>query len=253
MLAKRIIPCLDVKEGRVVKGTKFVNLKDAGDPVEQAIYYDQQGADELCFLDITASHEKRYIMINVVRKVADKINIPFTVGGGINDPEHIREILTAGADKVSINTAAVNDPDLIKIASDNGAKWVGNPDTQDIVAEIKKLEPAGIDVVLECAGQQETIDQAVEVLRPGGRLVLVGIPREPRISFSIDKLRRKEITVINTRRQNECTQKAVDLISSGQANLDFMITHNFTTAQATEGFELVAGYKDGVVKAFINF
>ena len=141
----------------------------------------------------------------------------------------------------------------IKIASDNGAKWVGNPDTQDIVAEIKKLEPAGIDVVLECAGQQETIDQAVEVLRPGGRLVLVGIPREPRISFSIDKLRRKEITVINTRRQNECTQKAVDLISSGQANLDFMITHNFTTAQATEGFELVAGYKDGVVKAFINF
>jgi len=118
MLAKRIIPCLDVKEGRVVKGRRFVELKDAGDPVEQAIFYDKEGADELVFLDITASHEKRYIMLEVVRKVAESIFIPFTVGGGINDLETIREILAAGADKVSINTAAVNDPQLIKQASD---------------------------------------------------------------------------------------------------------------------------------------
>lgn len=144
-------------------------------------------------------------------------------------------------------------PERIKTASENGAKWVGNPDSQDIIAELSKLEPAGIDIAFECAGWQETIDQAVEALRPGGKLVLVGIPRESRVSFSIDKLRRKEITVINVRRQNECTQKAVDLISSGQANLDFMITHKFAIEQATEGFELVAGYKDGVIKAFINF
>lgn len=90
MLGKRIIPCLDVKEGRVVKGTKFVDLRDAGDPVEQAVFYDSEGADELVFLDITASHEKRYIMLDVVMKVAEKIFIPFTVGGGINDMETIR-------------------------------------------------------------------------------------------------------------------------------------------------------------------
>jgi len=113
MLSKRIIPCLDVTEGRVVKGTKFVNLKDAGDPVELAAYYDKEGADELVFLDITASSDKRYIMLDVVRKTAEKIFIPFTVGGGIVDVETMRKILAAGADKVSINTAAVNDPNLI--------------------------------------------------------------------------------------------------------------------------------------------
>jgi cyclase len=114
MLAKRIIPCLDVKEGRVVKGVNFVDLRDAGDPVELAKLYNKEGADELCFLDITASHEKRYIMIDVVRRVADQVFIPFTVGGGINDIEMMREILNAGADKVSVNTAAVKDPNLIK-------------------------------------------------------------------------------------------------------------------------------------------
>jgi len=118
MLAKRIIPCLDVTEGRVVKGTKFLNLKDAGDPVELAEFYSKEGADELVFLDITASHEKRYIMIDVVMKTADRINIPFTVGGGINDIETIREILKAGADKVSINTAAIKRPEFIREAAE---------------------------------------------------------------------------------------------------------------------------------------
>ncbi len=118
MLSKRIIPCLDVKEGRVVKGTKFVDLRDAGDPVEQAAFYDKEGADELVFLDITASHENRYIMLEVVKKVSEKIYIPFTVGGGISDIETIREIISSGADKVSINTAAVNNPNFIKEASD---------------------------------------------------------------------------------------------------------------------------------------
>ncbi|MEE8638141.1 MAG: imidazole glycerol phosphate synthase subunit HisF [Candidatus Margulisiibacteriota bacterium] len=118
MLAKRIIPCLDVAEGRVVKGVKFVDLKDAGDPVELAAFYDKEKADELVFLDITASAEKRYIMLDVVKRVAEKVFIPFTVGGGIKDIETMRKILAAGADKISINTAAVADPKLIKQAAD---------------------------------------------------------------------------------------------------------------------------------------
>lgn len=121
MLAKRIIPCLDVKDGRVVKGVNFVNLQDAGDPVEQAIVYDRERADELVFLDITASHEQRDIVIEMVRRVADSVFIPFTVGGGIRTVQDIRNILKAGADKISINSAAVRNPDLIG----EGAKRFG--------------------------------------------------------------------------------------------------------------------------------
>lgn len=118
MLAKRIIPCLDVKDGRVVKGTQFVDLKDAGDPVENAKAYDEQGADEIAFLDITASHEKREILIDIVRRTAEEIFIPLTVGGGVRNLEDIRKLLKAGADKVSINTAAVKDRHFIKKASE---------------------------------------------------------------------------------------------------------------------------------------
>lgn len=113
MLAKRIIPCLDVMDGRVVKGINFVNLRDAGDPVEQAAVYDREGADELVFLDITASHENRGTMLDMVRRVADTIFIPFCVGGGIRTIDDIRQTLLAGADKVSINSAAIRNPDLI--------------------------------------------------------------------------------------------------------------------------------------------
>ena len=125
MLAKRIIPCLDVKEGRVVKGTKFLGLRDAGDPVECAVYYDQQGADELVFLDITASFEKRGIILDVVRRTAEKVFMPLTVGGGVASVEDIRSLLNAGADKVSINTAAVKKPKFIQEASDRfGAQCI---------------------------------------------------------------------------------------------------------------------------------
>ena len=117
MLAKRIIPCLDVRDGRVVKGVNFLNIRDAGDPVENAIYYDQQGADELVFLDITASHEKRKIILHVVEKTADDVFMPLTVGGGIRTLEDIRDLLNAGCDKVSINTAAVKDPYFISRAA----------------------------------------------------------------------------------------------------------------------------------------
>lgn len=113
MLAKRIIPCLDVDRGRVVKGIRFVSLVDAGDPVEQAQKYDEERADELTFLDITASAEKREIVAELVRRVADEVFIPFTVGGGLNSIEDIRAVLLAGADKVSVNTAAVKKPELI--------------------------------------------------------------------------------------------------------------------------------------------
>ncbi|MHA6533797.1 imidazole glycerol phosphate synthase subunit HisF [Paenibacillus sp. BAC0078] len=113
MLAKRIIPCLDVKDGRVVKGVNFVNLRDAGDPVELAALYDREGADELVFLDISASVEGRATMVEVVRQTAGEIAIPFTVGGGISTPEDMKRILRAGADKIGINTAAVNNPQLI--------------------------------------------------------------------------------------------------------------------------------------------
>ncbi|MBN1933562.1 MAG: imidazole glycerol phosphate synthase subunit HisF [Anaerolineae bacterium] len=166
MLAKRIIPCLDVKDGRVVKGVNFLNLRDAGDPVEQAQIYDQARADELVFLDITATHEKRDTVAKMVRAVADSVFIPLTVGGGIRTVDDIREILCAGADKVSINSAAVRRPELLS----EGAKKFG---TQCIVVAIdaKRTDntpsgwevfvtggrtPTGIDV-LEWAKQAEDL------------------------------------------------------------------------------------------------
>jgi imidazole glycerol-phosphate synthase subunit HisF len=117
MLAKRIIPCLDVKDGRVVKGTNFLNLKDAGDPVEIAALYDKEGADELTFLDITASYENRNTILDVVKKTAEQVFMPLTVGGGIRSLDDIRRLLNAGADKVSINTSAIKDPEFITKAS----------------------------------------------------------------------------------------------------------------------------------------
>src|SRR5580698_11353396 len=118
MLKVRIIPCLDVKDGRVVKGVNFVSLRDAGDPVEQAMIYDAQGADELCFLDIAASHEKRGILFDAVRRTAEKCFMPLTVGGGVRSLEDIRALLLAGADKVSINTEAVKRPEFIMEAAE---------------------------------------------------------------------------------------------------------------------------------------
>jgi len=119
MLAKRIIPCLDVKAGRVVKGVQFLELRDAGDPVEIAHVYDREGADELCFLDITASHENRSIILDVVARTAEQVFMPLTVGGGINTRDDIRSLLNAGADKVSINTGAVNRPEFVREAAES--------------------------------------------------------------------------------------------------------------------------------------
>ena len=170
MFKVRVIPCLDVKDGRVVKGIKFVDLRDAGDPVEAALAYDAAGADELCFLDITASHERRSIMLDVVARTAETCFMPLTVGGGVRTTEDIRVLLKSGADKVSINTAAVNNRNLVKEAAEKfgdqcivvaiDAKKVskpGQPDRWEIFTHGGR-NPTGIDAV----------DYAQEVTEAGG-------------------------------------------------------------------------------------
>jgi imidazole glycerol-phosphate synthase subunit HisF len=172
MLSKRIIPCLDVKEGRVVKGIQFVQLRDAGDPVELARFYDEQGADELVFLDISASIEGRKTMVEVVREVASELAIPFTVGGGINTLEDMKRMLRSGADKVSLNTAAVNNPKLISEGSDFfGAQCI-------VVAIDAKYDPnLGTWRVYTHGGRTPTewkvIDWAKEAVRLGAGEILL--------------------------------------------------------------------------------
>ena len=144
MLTKRIIPCLDVKEGRVVKGTNFVGLRDAGDPVELAKKYDSERADELVFLDITASHEKRGTMVEVAKSCASQVFIPFTVGGGIRTVEDMREMLKAGADKISVNSAAVKNPELIR----EGAKKFGSQCIVLAVDAKKRKDDSGWEIFL---------------------------------------------------------------------------------------------------------
>ncbi len=163
MLTKRIIPCLDVKDGRVVKGVNFVNLRDAGDPVEVAKIYDKAGADELVFLDITASHEGRKTFIDVVRRTAEQIFMPLTVGGGINALEDIRRLLNAGADKTSINTAAVKNPDLVR----EGAERFGS---QCIVVAIDAKKTADGWKVFTHGGRNQTDKDAIEWTREVERL-----------------------------------------------------------------------------------
>jgi cyclase len=168
-LAKRIIPCLDVAAGRVVKGVNFVGLRDAGDPVEIAARYDEQGADEVCFLDITASSDERDILLHVIEAVAERVFIPLTVGGGVRKLEDVRRLLNAGADKISINTAAVQNPDLVREASGvvgnqcivvaidakrNGAGWEvythggRKPTGLDVVQWAQRMQAAGAGEIL---------------------------------------------------------------------------------------------------------
>ena len=164
MLAKRIIPCLDVKDGRVVKGTRFLNLRDAGDPVEAARLYDAQGADELVFLDITAPHEKRRIMIDVVRRTSERLFMPLTVGGGITGNEEIRDLLRAGADKVSLNTAAVRRPAFVGEAAETfGSQCI----VVAIDAKRREKPEAGWEVFTH-GGRNPTGLDAIEWAQTGG-------------------------------------------------------------------------------------
>jgi cyclase len=177
MLKTRVIPCLDVKDGRVVKGVNFVDLRDAGDPVEQAMLYDDAGADELCFLDITASHEKRPILLDVVRRTAEACFMPLTVGGGVRNLEDIRALLLAGADKVSINTEAVRRPDFVREA----ARKFGS---QCIVAAIdaKQAAPGKFEVFTH-GGRQATGLDAIAHARilteyGAGEILLTSMDRD---------------------------------------------------------------------------
>lgn len=177
MLAKRIIPCLDVNQGRVVKGVNFVNLRDAGDPVELAAAYDRAGADEVVFLDITASSEGRDIVLDMVRRTAEKVFIPFAVGGGIRTVDDIRAILSAGADKISINTAGVNNPELIA----EGAEKFG---TQCIVVAIdaKRVDAGKWEVYIH-GGRTPTGIDALEWARRveslgAGEILLTSMDRD---------------------------------------------------------------------------
>ncbi|MES2471837.1 MAG: imidazole glycerol phosphate synthase subunit HisF [Pseudomonadota bacterium] len=177
MLKVRIIPCLDVKDGRVVKGVNFEGLRDAGDPVEQAILYDKAGADELCFLDITASHENRGTILDVVRRTAEVCFMPLTVGGGVRTLEDIRALLLAGADKVSINTAAVSNPEFVKEAAEKFG-------SQCIVAAIdaKKGEKGNYEIFTH-GGRKPTGIDAVEHARKlvgygAGEVLLTSMDRD---------------------------------------------------------------------------
>jgi L-iditol 2-dehydrogenase len=140
----------------------------------------------------------------------------------------------------------------LEAARGAGAAWAGNPDRIDVVDKILLAEPLGLDAVFECCGQQEALDQAFDILKPGGHLVMIGTPRQDRVSFDVDEFRRKELCIIYIRRQDHCVQPALDLIKSGQVNVDFMITHHFPLEQTKKAFDLVAGYRDDVIKAMIN-
>jgi cyclase len=176
VLAKRIIPCLDVKDGRVVKGVQFVNLRDAGDPVEAAMAYDSQGADELVFLDITASHENRNIMLDVVARTAEGIYMPLTVGGGIRSIDDVRGLLRAGADKVSLNTAALERPALIREAAERfGSQCI-------VIAIDARASGQGWEVYTH-GGRRPTgrdaLDWAREATRLGaGEILLTSMDRD---------------------------------------------------------------------------
>lgn len=190
MLAKRIIPCLDVDKGRVVKGTNFVDLIDAGDPVEQAKYYDSEGADELIFLDITASSDARATMIDVVRRTAEEISIPFTIGGGIRTTDDMREMLRSGSDKVSINTAAVQHPELIS----SGAEKFG---VQCIVVAVDAKKVAqGKWKVFTHGGRVETDLDAIEWVQKveelgAGEIMLTSMDRDgTKEGYDIELLKR---------------------------------------------------------------
>jgi imidazole glycerol-phosphate synthase subunit HisF len=214
MLAKRIIPCLDVKDGRVVKGINFVNLRDAGDPVECGLRYSEEGADELVFLDITASSDRRNIVAEMVRRVADSINIPFTVGGGLRNVDDIQGILRSGADKVSLNTSAVNDPSLVQ----KGAERFGS---QCIVVAIDaRREKVGSDPkfrVYTHGGRERTDRDAVEWAKivadlGAGEILLTSMDADgTKRGYDIDL----------TRRISEAVQIPV-IASGGAGNLDHL-------------------------------
>lgn len=220
MISKRIIPCLDVNKGRVVKGVSFINLRDAGDPVELAAFYDREGADEVVFLDITASHEKRKTVIELASKTAEKVFIPYTIGGGIDSIEDIREILRKGADKISINTSAVKNPELIAESS----KVFGS---QCIVVAIdaKKTGSNHWEVFIH-GGRTPTgldaVEWAIEVQKLGaGEILLTSMDKDGTKDGYDIKLTRAVVSSVN-----------IPVIASGGAGSLEHLRDVFTQANA---------------------
>lgn len=219
MLAKRIIPCLDVANGRVVKGVHFVDLRDAGDPVELGQRYYSEGADELVFLDITATVETRGTVINWVRRVADTIFIPFTVGGGISEVDHVHELLRAGADKVSMNSAAVKNPDLIRRSADAFG-------SQCIVLAVDAKRVDNSWKVFVGGGRWETDRDALEWIEEGerlgaGEILLTSMDRDgTQVGYDLDLL-------------NEISQRVrIPVIASGGAGSPEHLLEGFTKGKA---------------------
>ncbi|MDD3807636.1 MAG: imidazole glycerol phosphate synthase subunit HisF [Candidatus Marinimicrobia bacterium] len=219
MLKKRIIPCLDIKKGRIVKGVHFINLQDAGDPVELAQAYSEQGADELVFLDITATVEKRKTLVDLVQKVARAINIPFTVGGGISSVEDVGILLDSGADKISINTAAVNNPNLINALANRFG-------SQCVVLAVDTKQCNGSDIVFIDGGRTPTKKKTFEWMKDGtergaGEILLTSMDHDgTKNGFAIE-LTRKASEIVN-----------VPIIASGGAGKMEHFAHVFTEGKA---------------------
>lgn len=243
MLTKRIIPCLDIKEGRTVKGTNFVDLRDAGDPVELGALYAQQGADELVFLDITATVDDRKTLVNLVREVARHVNIPFTVGGGISSIADVSALLNAGADKVSINSSAVRRPELVdELALAFGSQCI-------IVAIDTRFEPAaGLDFVHTHGGRRitelKTLEWAREVENRGaGELLLTSMDADgTKAGFACDLTARVS------------SAASIPIIASGGAGTMEHFTEVFTTGKADAGLAAsIFHFKEIEILALKNY
>jgi len=243
MLTKRIIPCLDIKEGRTVKGTNFVDLRDAGDPVELGALYAQQGADELVFLDITATVDDRKTLVNLVREVARHVNIPFTVGGGISSIADVSALLNAGADKVSINSSAVRRPELVdELALAFGSQCI-------IVAIDTRFEPAaGLDFVHTHGGRRitelKTLEWAREVENRGaGEILLTSMDADgTKSGFTCDLTARVS------------SAASIPIIASGGAGKMEHFTEVFTTGKADAGLAAsIFHFKEIEILALKNY
>ncbi|MBW8041113.1 MAG: alcohol dehydrogenase catalytic domain-containing protein [Planctomycetes bacterium] len=213
--------------------------------------------EESCFptkgaitLEQAALCEPLSIAVYAVKRA----QIPEGAGIGIlgAGPIGLSVLLSAKAEKARKIYVTEKIDARLEAARGVGVTWAGNPDSTDVVSEILAAEPLGLDVIIECCGQQEALDQAFEILKPGGLLVIIGTARKDRISFDVDTFKRKEISIRYVRRQNHCVQTSLDLIGSGQVNVDFMITHHFRLEETKKAFDLVAGYHDGVIKAMIK-
>jgi L-iditol 2-dehydrogenase len=209
-------------------------------PVSDRISYDQAAISEPLAIGV-------YAVKQSVSMKGAKIGI---LGFGPIGMSVLLPAIAQGAFKVYVTDKIEK---RLEIADKCGAYWTGNPDKVDIVENIKKEEPLLLDVVFECCGKQEAIDQAVELLKPGGKLMIVGIPEFSRWSFSVDKLRHKEITITNVRRQVDCVETALELMETGKVDVSLMPTHRFSFKDTPDAFELVSEYEDGVMKAMIDF